>query len=95
MKAYTVQPEPLLLRHRLPGASRRPCYTVTPHLGFNLIRPVLTRPATRAERKLKAAVSCGKSKMVEALLYVHGNRRVILGRGALDGHLDFHTAPEL
>ena len=27
--------------------------------------------------------------MVEALLYVHGNRRVILGRGALDGHLDY------
>ena len=48
-----------------------------PHLGFNLIRPVLTRPATRAERKLKAAVSCGESKLVEVLLYVHRNRRLI------------------
>ena len=28
------------------------------------------------------------------LLYVHRNRNS-LGRGAQDGHLDFHTAPEL
>ena len=32
----------------------------------------------------------------EVLLYVHRNRRLIklLGTGAQDGHLDFHTAPE-
>ena len=30
-----------------------------------------------------------------ALLYVHRDRRDYQGRGALDGHLDFHTAPEL
>ena len=29
------------------------------------------------------------------LLYVHGDRRDYYGRGALDGHLDFHTAAEL
>ena len=32
---------------------------------------------------------------VEVLLYVHRNRRLILGTGAQDGHLDFYTAPEL
>ena len=31
--------------------------------------------------------------MAEVLLYVHRNRRFI--RYAEDGHLDFHTAPEL
>ena len=31
--------------------------------------------------------------MVEVLLYVHKNRRFI--RDVEDGHLDFHTAPEL
>ena len=30
-----------------------------------------------------------KLKLVEVLLYVHRNRRLIR-----DGHLDFHTAPE-
>ena len=36
-------------------------------------------------------------KLVEVLLYVHRNRRLnfSLGTGAQDGHLDFHTAPEL
>ena len=29
------------------------------------------------------------------LLYVHIDRKVYWGRGAQDGHLDFHTAPEL
>ena len=29
------------------------------------------------------------------LLYVHRNRKVHLGRKAQDGHLDFHTGPEL
>ena len=29
------------------------------------------------------------------LLYVHRNRKAHLGRKAQDGHLDFHTAPEL
>ena len=29
------------------------------------------------------------------LIYVHRNRKVYLGRGAHDGHLDFHTASEL
>ena len=29
------------------------------------------------------------------LLYVHGKRTDYLGRGAQDGHLDFHTSPEL
>ena len=35
--------------------------------------------------------------VVEVLLYVHRNRgkQAYLGRGAQDGHLDFHTAPEL
>ena len=30
---------------------------------------------------------------VEVLLYVHRNR-MLIGTGAQDGHLDFHTAPE-
>ena len=29
------------------------------------------------------------------LLYVHRDRTDYLGRGAQDGHLDFHIAPEL
>ena len=29
------------------------------------------------------------------LLYVHRNYKAYQGRGAQDGHLDFHTAPEL
>ena len=29
------------------------------------------------------------------LLYVHGDRTGFQGQGAQDGHLDFHTAPEL
>ena len=29
------------------------------------------------------------------LLYIHGDRMDYLGRGAKDGHLDFHTAPFL
>ena len=29
------------------------------------------------------------------LLYVHRNHKAYSGRGAQDGHLDFHTAPEL
>ena len=29
------------------------------------------------------------------LLYVHGNHKARLGRKAQDGHLDFHTPPEL
>ena len=29
------------------------------------------------------------------LIYVHRNSKVYLGRGDHDGHLDFHTAPEL
>ena len=33
--------------------------------------------------------------VVKVLLYVHRNRRLKLGTGAQDGHLDFHTAPEL
>ena len=40
------------------------------------------------ERRAEAA-------MVEVLLYVHRNRRLIRDGGAQDGHLDFHTAPEL
>ena len=32
--------------------------------------------------------------VVEVLLYVHRNRRLIRD-GAQDDHLDFHTAPEL
>ena len=32
---------------------------------------------------------------VEVLLYVHKNHQAYLGRGDQDGHLDFHTAPEL
>ena len=33
--------------------------------------------------------------VVEVLLYVHRNHRFIRDGGAQDGHLDFHTAPEL
>ena len=29
------------------------------------------------------------------LLYVHRNHKDYEGQGAQDGHLDFHTAPEL
>ena len=29
------------------------------------------------------------------LLYVHINHEAYQGRGAQDGHLDFHTAPEI
>ena len=29
------------------------------------------------------------------LLYVHTDHKDYLGQGAQDGHLDFHTAPEL
>ena len=35
------------------------------------------------------------NQVVEVLLYVHGNGVGLLGTGAQDGHLDFHTAPEL
>ena len=31
----------------------------------------------------------------QILLYVHRNYKDCQGRGAQDGHLDFHTAPEL
>ena len=34
-------------------------------------------------------------KGVEVLIYVHRNRRLTRDGGAQDGHLDFHTAPEL
>ena len=39
---------------------------------------------------------CGETRfvVVEVLLYVHRNVG-LLGTGAQDGHLDFHTAPEL
>ena len=36
----------------------------------------------------------GDWDVVEVLLYVHRNHS-LLGTGAQDGHLDFHTAPEL
>ena len=36
----------------------------------------------------------GRVDDVEVLLYVHRNRRLI-GTGAQDGHLDFHTASKL
>ena len=29
------------------------------------------------------------------MLYIHRNHEAYWGRGAQDGHLDFHTAPEL
>ena len=32
---------------------------------------------------------------VSVSLYVHRNRKAYLGRGGQDGHLHFHTAPEL
>ena len=35
----------------------------------------------------------GRSSTV--LLYVHRDRTDYQGRGAQDGHLDFHTAPEI
>ena len=34
-------------------------------------------------------------KFGSTLLYVHRNHNDYQGRGAQDGHLDFHTAPEL
>ena len=33
--------------------------------------------------------------LVSVLLYVHRNHQAYYGRGAQDGHLDIHTAPEL
>ena len=36
----------------------------------------------------------GNVEVAEVLLYVHRKRR-LLGTGAQDSHLDFHTAPEL
>ena len=34
-------------------------------------------------------------KLVEVWLYAHRKTVGLLGAGAQDGHLDFHTAPEL
>ena len=33
--------------------------------------------------------------LLQVLLYVHRSHKAYYGRGAQDGHLDFHTAPEL
>ena len=33
--------------------------------------------------------------VAEVLLYIHRNLRLIKDGGAQDGHLDFHTAPDL
>ena len=33
-------------------------------------------------------------RISSVLLYAHGDPKDYQGRGAQDGHLDFHTAPE-
>ena len=39
--------------------------------------------------------SAREPAQIAMLPYVHGDRKNCYGRGAQEGHLDFHTAPEL
>ena len=40
-------------------------------------------------------LSSGAVGLLQMLLYVHRDRKDYQGRGAQDGHLDFHTTAEL
>ena len=51
-----------------------------------------SRTATSTFTQLQSSEEC---LVVEVLLCVHRNRRLIRDEGAQDGHLDFYTAPEL
>ena len=50
------------------------------------------RTATSTFTQLLSSVMSNSSSV---LLYVHRDHKDYYGRGAQDGHLDFHTAPEL
>ena len=55
---------------------------------------VVDRPQRLAVIDLKEDIIINRKVVVQVLLYVY-RKRSLLGTGAQDGHLDFHTAPEL
>ena len=65
----------------------------------NVIETMLSANHITQRRRM----DCGGLRLAAArnqcsspvLLYVHRDHKDYSGRGAQDGHLDFHTAPEL
>ena len=56
---------------------------------------LLGTPLPRTATSTFTQLLSSETTTLQTLLYIHRNHKAYMGWGVQDGHLDFHTAPEL